>query len=149
MANKVISSARALIFVVPASPDAQPEFLQIVEDLRMGNDYQSEQLHGLGSGPPMDNTINTMVGRLQWSRVPRMEQAIIDAIIPRVAQFTAFERFNVLAIDAVTGKGLATAVGVLPEAFELGFQNGRAARENYRGSCMFVEFFEETAQASS
>jgi hypothetical protein len=148
MANKVISSARALIFVVPATAGASPEFLQIVEDLRMGNDYDSEQLNGLGSGPAIDNSLNSMRGRLQWGRVPRMEQPVIDAIIPKVAQFTAYERFNVLAIDAVTGKGLATAVGVLPETFELGFQNGRAARENYRGGCLFVEFFEETAQGS-
>lgn len=147
MANNVISSARALIFVVPGD-GSDPVFLQIVEDLRMEKVYQGEILTGLGAGVGQDSALNNETGTVQWGRVPRMEQRILDAIAPRIAEWTSFERFNVLAIDAVTGKGLATAVGVIPASLGLGFQNGRATRENYRGDCLYIEIGEETAQAA-
>ena len=41
MANPVVTSARAAIFVVPGD-GSDPIFLQIVEDLRMEKVYQGE-----------------------------------------------------------------------------------------------------------
>jgi hypothetical protein len=148
MANQVISSARALIFVVPGDA-GDPIFLQIVEDLRMEKVYQGEVISGLGQGPGVDTSLNNESGTVQWGRVPRMEQKILDAIAPKINQWTAYERMNLLAIDAVTGKGIATAVGVIPESLGLGFQNGRATRENYRGQCLYIEIGDETAQAAA
>ncbi len=148
MANNIISSARALIFVVPGD-GSDPAFLTIVEDLRMEKTYQGEILHGLGQGPGVDSALNNEQGMIQWGRVPQMEQRILDAIVPKIATWTAFERFNLLAIDAVSQKGIATAVGVIPSSLGLGFQNGRATRENYRGECLYIVVGDETAQAAA
>ncbi|MEO8602986.1 MAG: hypothetical protein ABI629_10445 [bacterium] len=147
MSNNVISSARALIFVVPGD-GSDPIFLQIVEDLRMEKVYQGEILSGLGQGVGVDSSLNNEQGTVQWGRVPRMEQRVLDAIAPHINEWTQFERFNLLAVDAVTRKGLATAVGVIPGSLGLGFQNGRATRENYRGECLYIQVGEETAQAA-
>lgn len=143
----VISSAKALVFVVPGD-GGDPIFLQIVEDLRMEKTYNGEVIHGLGAGPGLDTALNTEQGSVQWGRVPRMEQSILDAIAPRIAQWTQYERMNLLVVDAVTGKGIATAVGVIPESLGLSFQNGRATRENYRGQCLYIVEGAETAEAA-
>lgn len=145
--NNVISSARAMIFVVPGD-GSDPIFLQIVEDLRLESIYSSEVLSGLGQGPGVDTSVDNEQGSVQWGRVPRMEQAVLDAIVPQISQWTQFERFNLLCVDAVTRKGLATAVGVVPESLGLGFQNGRATRENYRGRCLYIKKQKETAEAA-
>ena len=143
----VISSAKALIFVVPGD-GSDPIFLSIVEDLRMEKVYQGEVLHGIGTGVGVDTSLNTEQGMVQWGRVPRMEQNVLDAIAPRISQWTQYERMNLLAVYAVTGKGIATAVGVIPESLGLSFSNGRATRENYRGQCLYILEGDETAEAA-
>jgi hypothetical protein len=143
----IISSAKALVFVVPGD-GTDPLFLSIVEDLRLEKMYTGEIIHGLGAGPGLDSALNNEQGSVQWGRVPRMEQSILDAIAPRIAQWTQYERMNLLVVDAVSGKGLATAVGVIPESLGLSFQNGRATRENYRGQCLYIVQADETAEAA-
>lgn len=142
-----IASARVQVFIVPRARGARPISAGVVENVSLDKQYASEIHNSLGAGPGVDGTVNNETGMVSWGRVPKLNQAILDAIVPRIARWLEYEGVNLLLQDVKTGKGIALVIGIVPEQLGMQFTNGRAFRENFRGRCQYILLNEEVDQA--
>lgn len=145
---EALSSARAKLFVLPAD-QSEPIPLGLVEEFSFQKPIRSENFMTVGSGVVPDNVSNIEEGRVRWGRVYTPDPAVLAAISPRIAQWTKFRPFNVLALDADTGDPIALCVGVRPESVDFSVRGGAAARQNYSGICRYVLVNDEVKQAAA
>jgi len=140
--REVISSAQAALFLIPPGGGAA-QLLGIVEDFSAENNYQSEQLKGLGNFLPVDGVVNGAMGTFRYGAVADLDPAKHNILVPDPARFSEWGPFDVLCIDPLDNKEIARLEKCLPTNNGLTMTDGRALRQNYSGVCAYVRKGEE------
>lgn len=146
--NEPIPSCRVKLFLVPpGGGDTIP--LGLVEDFSAENTYDSENPKVIGEPIPPDNWVNFGQGRIRWTKVHQLNDEQMAVIAPRVAEFTSFQSYDLLALDPKDSKPIKLAVGCLPASLQFMARGGVAPRDNYDGICRIVLHGQEIQQALS
>lgn len=147
-ATDPIPSSRVKLFIL-APDQSEPIALGLVEDFSASKNVRSENFLTVGSPVPPDNVSNIEEGRVRWGRVFTPDPQYLAAVTPRIADWTKFGAFNLLALDPDTNDPIALAVGVRPESLDFTVRGGSAARQNYSGLCRYVLLGSEVKQAAN
>jgi len=144
--NEAIPSARVKLFLVPAG-SGDTIALGLVEDCSARNDQDSENFKTIGEPIPPDNVTNFEQGRIRWGKVYQANDVQRGIYAPRVAEFTSYESFDLLALDPKDNKPIFLAVGCRPNSVDFTARGGASPREQYDGICRVVLFGQEIQTA--
>lgn len=146
--DEAIPSARVKVFLVPPQGSGRdPLPIGLVEDTSLDQRFRSENLPALGDPHPVDNVVNMEDGSVSFNAVYRDNPDVLRVIAPRIAEFTSYERFDMLVLDPKDNKPIKMAKGLIPENLRFNAQAGRAPRLQYSGICLVVLSGEEVSQA--
>lgn len=132
--SKPIASWEAELYIAPSDGQGKPVLMAFVEDFSPGNNYNSENLMGIGAPTAQDSVVNNWQGRFSWGRVHTQVPEVVEQIRPTKNGIGKYKKFDLLAIRP-DGTPIALAKNCRPAAHNLQMTNGRALRENFQGIC--------------